>query len=58
MSIESGTKHGDEDGIGGVVTPSHRDSGVVVPSTFGLVSTTTRRNAGAQMLTPCVNLLK
>lgn len=32
MSIESGTKLGDDEGIGGVVTPSQRIGGVVVPS--------------------------
>jgi hypothetical protein len=32
ISIESGTKHGDDEGIGGVVTPSHLTGGVVVPS--------------------------
>ena len=32
MSIESGTKLGDDEGIGGVVTPSHRTGGVLVPS--------------------------
>jgi hypothetical protein len=30
MSIESGAKPGDEEGIGGVVTPSHRANGVVI----------------------------
>lgn len=32
MSIESGMQQGDEEGIGGVVTPSHRIGGVLVPS--------------------------
>lgn len=32
MSMESGTKQGDEEGIGGVVTPSHLTGGVVAPS--------------------------
>lgn len=32
ISMESGTQQGDEEGIGGVVTPSHRTGGVVVPS--------------------------
>ena len=32
MSMESGPKPGDDEGIGGVVTPSHRIGGVVVPS--------------------------
>lgn len=32
MSMESGTKQGDDEGIGGVVTPSHLTGGVVVPS--------------------------
>jgi len=32
MSMESGTKQGDESGIGGVVTPSHLTGGVVAPS--------------------------
>jgi hypothetical protein len=31
ISIESGTKQGDEDGIGGVVTPSQRTGVVVIP---------------------------
>lgn len=39
MSIESGTKHGEDDGIGGVVTPSHLKSGVLVPSASDKVST-------------------
>jgi hypothetical protein len=33
MSMESGTKQGDEEGMGGVVTPSHRSGVVVAPST-------------------------
>lgn len=32
MSMESGTKLGEESGIGGVVTPSHLTGGVVTPS--------------------------
>lgn len=32
MSMESGTKPGDEEGIGGVVTPSHLNGGVTAPS--------------------------
>lgn len=32
MSIESGTKQGEDEGIGGVVTPSHLTGGVVAPS--------------------------
>ena len=32
MSMESGPNPGDDEGIGGVVTPSHRIGGVVVPS--------------------------
>jgi hypothetical protein len=32
MSIESGMKLGDEEGIGGVVTPSHRTGVLVAPS--------------------------
>ena len=39
MSIESGTKLGDEEGMGGVVTPSHLTGGVVVPSPMAIVST-------------------
>lgn len=35
MSMESGTKQGDEEGIGGVVTPSHRTGGVVAPAAGG-----------------------
>jgi hypothetical protein len=42
MSIESGTKQGDEEGIGGVVTPSHLTDGVLVPSASEHVSTYTR----------------
>jgi hypothetical protein len=42
MSIESGTKHGDESGIGGVVTPSHRTGGVVAPAAVANVSICTR----------------
>lgn len=34
MSMESGTQQGEDDGIGGVVTPSHRTGGVVVPSVW------------------------
>jgi hypothetical protein len=30
MSMESGAKPGEDDGIGGVVTPSQRASGVVI----------------------------
>jgi len=30
MSIESGAKPGEDEGIGGVVTPSHRANGVVI----------------------------
>jgi hypothetical protein len=33
ISIESGTKLGDDEGMGGVVTPSQRVDGVLVPST-------------------------
>ena len=36
--MESGTKQGDEEGIGGVVTPSHRTGGVVAPSAAARVS--------------------
>jgi hypothetical protein len=32
MSMESGTKQGEEERIGGVVTPSHLTGGVVAPS--------------------------
>jgi len=32
MSMVSGTKQGDDEGIGGVVTPSHLTGGVVAPS--------------------------
>jgi hypothetical protein len=32
ISIGSGPYPGDEEGIGGVVTPSHRSGGVVIPS--------------------------
>jgi hypothetical protein len=39
MSIESGAKPGDEEGIGGVVTPSHRTGVVKVPSVGEHVST-------------------
>lgn len=48
MSIESGTKQGDDEGIGGVVTPSHRTGGVVAPSAGEHVSTgtKTRRSHG------------
>jgi hypothetical protein len=40
--MESGTKQGEEEGIGGVVTPSHRTGGVVAPSVAGHVSTHTK----------------
>jgi hypothetical protein len=43
MSIESGTKHGDESGMGGVVTPSHRTGGVVAPAAVADVSTCSPR---------------
>jgi hypothetical protein len=46
MSIESGTKHGDESGMGGVVTPSHRTGGVVAPAAVADVSTC---SLGAQL---------
>lgn len=39
MSIESGMKLGDDEGIGGVVTPSHLTGGVVVPSASAIIST-------------------
>jgi hypothetical protein len=55
--MESGTKQGDESGIGGVVTPSHRTGGVVAPAAVEHVST----YACGPMtlpLTPCVDLLK
>lgn len=42
MSMESGTKQGDEEGIGGVVTPSHRTGGVVAPPAAGHVSIRTQ----------------
>ena len=35
MSIESGWQQGEDEGIGGVVTPSQRMGGVVVPSAAG-----------------------
>jgi hypothetical protein len=38
MSIESGTKQGDEDGIGGVVTPSQRTGVVVIACAAAPVS--------------------
>lgn len=38
MSMESGTKQGEDDGMGGVVTPSHLTHGVVVASTSGHIS--------------------
>jgi hypothetical protein len=37
ISMESGTKHGEESGIGGVVTPLHLTGGVVT-SAAGRVS--------------------
>ena len=42
MSMESGAKQGDEEGIGGVVTPSHRTGGVVVPSACDVSATPIR----------------
>lgn len=45
MSIVSGTKHGDEDNIGGVVTPSHATGGVVAPSVANTVSLYTSSSA-------------
>jgi hypothetical protein len=62
MSMESGTKLGDESGIGGVVTPSHLTGGVVTPSEasmavsmvlFGVESATKH-----SLLTLGVDLLK
>jgi hypothetical protein len=41
MSMESGTKQGDESGMGGVVTPSHRTGGVVAPAAVEHISTDT-----------------
>ena len=32
MSIVSGPQYGEDDGIGGVVTPSQRHGGVIAPS--------------------------
>ena len=58
ISMESGAKHGDEDGIGGVVTPSHRTHGVVVASASRCVSFYASLDAIALPLTPCVDLLK
>jgi hypothetical protein len=42
MSMESGTKQGDDEGIGGVVTPSHLTGGVVASSAAEHVSTYTQ----------------
>lgn len=38
MSMESGTKPGEEEGIGGVVTPSHLTGGVMAPSVRDYIS--------------------
>lgn len=40
ISMESGGKQGDDEGIGGVVTPSHLTGGVMVPSTSELAVST------------------
>lgn len=51
MSIESGTKQGDDEGIGGVVTPSHLTGGVVAPAAEH-VSTGTKTWRSHGLLTP------
>ena len=58
MSIESGTKLGDEEGIGGVVTPSHLTGGVVAPSAREHISIHVPATPTAQPLTSRVQLLK
>lgn len=45
ISIVSGTKQGDDDSIGGVVTPSHAIGGVVAPSVADMVSLYTSSTA-------------
>lgn len=59
MSIESGTKLGDESGIGGVVTPSHLTGGVVTPSdAVAKVSIYRRAEQSTAWLTLGIDLLK
>ena len=57
--MESGTKLGEESGIGGVVTPSHLTGGVVTPSTASMaISTYSTAQHSTVWLTLGVNLLK
>lgn len=58
MSIESGAKPGDDEGIGGVVTPSQRVHGVEVSRSSVLGLCTWAIGGEAYALTPCVQLLK
>lgn len=59
MSMESGTKLGEESGIGGVVTPSHLTGGVVTPSAAALeVSLYPIKQQSTAWLTLGVDLLK
>lgn len=60
MSIESGTKLGEESGMGGVVTPSHLTGGVVAPSAVAAIeiSTDTRVGQSTAWLTVGVDLLE
>lgn len=58
MSIESGTKQGDDEGIGGVVTPSHLTAGVRNPSASAAVSTRCPNTPLTKPLTPCVYLME
>lgn len=52
MSIESGTKPGEEEGMGGVVTPSHLTGGVMAPSVRDYISIYKLHLSIAQPLTP------
>jgi hypothetical protein len=53
--MESGAQQGDDEGIGGVVTPSHRTGGVVVSSVGGQYQIS---NPDRAELTPIVQLLE
>lgn len=56
MSMQSGPNPGDDEGIGGVVTPSHPTGGVVVPSASATISTSHSSCYMAQCLTSSVQL--
>ena len=54
ISMESGTKHGEESGIGGVVTPSHLTGGVVT-SAAGRLAFVCRRGQCTATYSLCLS---